>query len=422
MKRRRLLTVAGLVMAVLGVAGPALAYWLPTVLTNMSATAASLHQGNTPTVTVSGRDVSVAWASDSLTAATYAVNRYPAAGGTAATVQASCSGTLTAVSCVEKGLPAGTSWKYSVLPTLSGWVGTESGTSASAAIGTATLSLSASSVTADGGSLTATVANYLDNEGITYCVDSTTPCTAVATDTVPASGGSKATTVVLPAGLSVGSHTLYAIGSTGDTTNKGFAVTVGAPAKLAFTQQPAGAAPGVAFTTQPVVAVEDAQNNVVTTSSAPISLGIVAGTGTSGAALSGCTSTTTNGAAAFANCKIDKSGTGYRLQATATGLASATSASFDVTAPLRITSPADGASNVGKKPTVSGDGASPTGGVVTVTFRPSSGSPIAVTTTVQSDGTWSYSTNTNYLTNGTTYTVTATQGATKTSASITITA
>ena len=59
---------------------------------------------------------------------------------------------------------------------------------------------------------------------------------------------------------------------------------------------------GVTFSAQPVVHVEDASGNVVTTSSASVSLSIASGTGTLD-----CTTnpvTAVSGVATFAGCKI----------------------------------------------------------------------------------------------------------------------
>ena len=98
------------------------------------------------------------------------------------------------------------------------------------------------------------------------------------------------------------------------TTSSPFDVTVGAPAQLVFTTQPAGAVAGSAFTTQPVVTIEDAGGNTVTTDTNAITLAIAAGPGT----LSGCTSTTTGGVADFSGCSIDTAGSTSSGPTTAT--------------------------------------------------------------------------------------------------------
>jgi len=94
------------------------------------------------------------------------------------------------------------------------------------------------------------------------------------------------------------------------------AFAVGAPALLVFSTQPAGAAAGVALTAQPVVTIEDAQGNVETTDTSGVALAITAGSGISGATLSGCTSTTVAGVATFSGCQLNDPGAGYTLTAT----------------------------------------------------------------------------------------------------------
>jgi trimeric autotransporter adhesin len=115
-------------------------------------------------------------------------------------------------------------------------------------------------------------------------------------------------------------------------TSSAFNITVGSAAKLAFTQQPAGAVAGVAFTTQPKVAVQDAGGNVVTTATNSVTLAI--GTNPGGGTLS-CTANpkaASAGIATFAGCAINRAGSGYTLTATSGSLTSATSTAFNVTA------------------------------------------------------------------------------------------
>jgi hypothetical protein len=115
-------------------------------------------------------------------------------------------------------------------------------------------------------------------------------------------------------------------------TSSAFNITVGPAAKLAFTQQPAGAVTGVAFTTQPKVAVQDAGGNVVTTATNSITLAI--GTNPGGGTLT-CTTNpraASAGVATFSGCKINRAGSGYTLTATSGSLTAATSAAFNVVA------------------------------------------------------------------------------------------
>ena len=121
-------------------------------------------------------------------------------------------------------------------------------------------------------------------------------------------------------------------------TSATFTISVGAATKLAYSQQPGGADATVVWTTQPIVVVQDAGGNTVTGSSASITLAI----GTNPAV--GVLTCTTNplaassGTASFAGCKISKTGVGYTLVASASGLTSATSSAFNITAaPLAYT-------------------------------------------------------------------------------------
>jgi prepilin-type N-terminal cleavage/methylation domain-containing protein len=107
----------------------------------------------------------------------------------------------------------------------------------------------------------------------------------------------------------------------------------GATAQLVFTTQPptTGAVPNAAFPTPPVVTAEDGAANIVTNYSGAVGLSIKAGTGTPGAALTGCSAVNLNGATTFTGCKIDRAGTGYVLVAS-DGVLSVESSPFDVTA------------------------------------------------------------------------------------------
>ena len=110
-------------------------------------------------------------------------------------------------------------------------------------------------------------------------------------------------------------------------TSSAFNVTVGPPAKLAFTVQPVNTTAGVAISPAVQVTVEDAQGNTVTTATNIINMGIGAGSGS----LIGTTAVAAvNGVATFSNLNINVAGSGDTLSATATGLTGATSSAFNV--------------------------------------------------------------------------------------------
>ncbi|WP_324987892.1 S8 family serine peptidase [Hyalangium sp.] len=110
-------------------------------------------------------------------------------------------------------------------------------------------------------------------------------------------------------------------------TSVGFDVGVGAPAALAFTASPSGnVTSGAAFTAR--VAVRDAGGNLVTGAPTQVTLSL---TNAAGATLSGTpVATTVNGVATFTGLSVDQAGSGYALQANATGLVPATSPAFGV--------------------------------------------------------------------------------------------
>jgi hypothetical protein len=110
-------------------------------------------------------------------------------------------------------------------------------------------------------------------------------------------------------------------------------VTPAAAVKLVFTTQPAGASAGSLLITQPVVTAEDANGNIVTSNIIPpVILSIIPGTGTTGAKIFGGTTVIpVKGVATFQGLSINLVGTGYKLLATSSGLASATSDAFNIT-------------------------------------------------------------------------------------------
>ena len=104
--------------------------------------------------------------------------------------------------------------------------------------------------------------------------------------------------------------------------------------RLLVATQPSGAAPSVAFATQPVVQVRSNGVTDAADNTTVVTVAIVAGTGTAGAALVGTTTATAvAGVATFTNLAINSAGTGYQLRFTATNVTEATSSTFAITAP-----------------------------------------------------------------------------------------
>jgi hypothetical protein len=96
-------------------------------------------------------------------------------------------------------------------------------------------------------------------------------------------------------------------------------VVPGPASKLVFTT-PAdgGAIINSPFPTQPVVTAEDAAGNTVTSYGKSVTVSITSGTGTTGAKLSGCVATLSNGMTSFSGCQISTAGTNYQLTGTDT--------------------------------------------------------------------------------------------------------
>ena len=207
--------IAGVVIVVsLVVAGPGVAQaaWIGAAPTGTGyATADSIPQGNTPSGSVNGRDVTVSWTvtrfpSNNAPVAGYTVQRFDTS-NVAQTVLASCTGTIALLTCTEFGVPPGT-WKYAVTPKQSLWTGAQSVKSANVSVGSPTLTLTTTTMgtlpTTSGGS----IANFLDGETVTYHLDSaggTVLAGSIMPSPVPV-GGSAIVSVTVPAGTALGAH------------------------------------------------------------------------------------------------------------------------------------------------------------------------------------------------------------------------
>ncbi len=124
-------------------------------------------------------------------------------------------------------------------------------------------------------------------------------------------------------------------------TSTSFNITGGTAKKLAFSVQPSNAEVGVEISPAIEVQVQDANGELVTTATDPITLAI--GTNPDGGTLAGTlTVTAVGGEAAFSNTSIDIAGSGYNLVASASGLTSATSAGFGITAGQQLASGGSG--------------------------------------------------------------------------------
>jgi hypothetical protein len=132
-------------------------------------------------------------------------------------------------------------------------------------------------------------------------------------------------------------HTLDAIdffGGSGlsNLTSSSFDITVSASNHLVFATPPTTTTTDLAIPTFSVQAL-DGGGNLNSGFIGNVTVSIVSNTGTGGATLSGNTTVTASGGVAqFSGLKIDKKGVNYRLSATTSGYAGATSAQFNITA------------------------------------------------------------------------------------------
>jgi hypothetical protein len=115
-------------------------------------------------------------------------------------------------------------------------------------------------------------------------------------------------------------------------TSSAFTVSVGAPARLVFGQQPTNTPATATMTPAVTVRILDLGGNFINTATNSIALAIGSDPSTGTATLSGGGSVAAiAGVATFSGLSIDISGNGYTLVASGTALASATSGNFNIT-------------------------------------------------------------------------------------------
>jgi hypothetical protein len=120
-------------------------------------------------------------------------------------------------------------------------------------------------------------------------------------------------------------------GSLTGSTSSAFNITPAAADHLAFGVQLSNSVAGVAISPSVTVRILDQFNNLVTTSTANVTVAI--GTNPGGGTLSGtATVAAVGGIASFSTLSIDKAGTGYTLGATSGNLTGATSSPFNISA------------------------------------------------------------------------------------------
>ena len=344
----RLLAVVMIGFCAFSVTALVWGYWTASGVGSASGSVATLTAPTNVTATVppGGDMVSISWsgvvAPDGGAVDGYYVQRY--AGTTPSPACSTSSVALVqppSTTCGDVAVPDGT-YTYVVTAVFHSWTAPSTPSAPVTVDALSHFSLTAPASATAGTPFTITVAakdsanatitGYLGTVHFTSS-DPSTPVLPADYTFTPADNGTHTFTngVTLK---TVPSQTIT-VNDTTDPTSTGTAavnVTVGAAAKVAFTQQTTGGGGGVAWTTQPKVTIQDASGNTVTTSSASVTLAITPATGTAGAVLT-CTANpkaAAAGIATFAGCKIDKAGTGYTLTATSAGLTSAISTAFDV--------------------------------------------------------------------------------------------
>jgi hypothetical protein len=228
---RRTLVPIALLIAVLGVPGIAFASWASPGTGSGSSRALVMPAGNAPTTSVLGRNVTVSWTASAFPSGpnvnAYRIGRYNGA-LVSQTVGASCNGSIAALTCTEAAVPAGT-WTYTVTPKQAGWLGAESSRSASVTVAAASFSItSGTPVTSLPSTVSGPLSGYATGETLTFRLDDPNSGQLLAGSTVPGSipaNGTATASVTVPNGTSLGSHSIYAIGSGGTTASASFSVT-----------------------------------------------------------------------------------------------------------------------------------------------------------------------------------------------------
>jgi hypothetical protein len=226
----RILTLAIAVLSVLAMPAPANAAWSTGSGAGSGySKARTLGAVAAPTVSATGRSVSVSWTAPGGGAPPtgYIVKRYDNS-NQSGTVGSSCSGTVTGTSCTESAVPAGT-WTYKVTPARASWRGEESAGS-SVTVAAPSLTLTPTTVTSFPTSLSGQVRGFVAGQTVTFRLDDPTSGTVLSGSTTPATipaDGQASATVTIAAGTANGAHTVYAVGSGGDQAQQ--PITVNRP-------------------------------------------------------------------------------------------------------------------------------------------------------------------------------------------------
>jgi len=187
--------------------------------------------------------------------------------------------------------------------------------------------------------------NIVTNSTASVTMTVSSGATTVGTTTINAVAGIATFTNVGISGIAGTPYTLT-FTSTGLTSaTQSITPTFGTATQATLTTPALGSASGSAFTTQPVITIKDAAGNIVTNSTASVTMTVSSGATTVG-------TTTINavaGIATFTNVGISgAAGTSYTLTFTSTGLTSATQSitpTFGIATQATLTTPALGSAS-----------------------------------------------------------------------------
>lgn len=211
-------------------AGTAEASWNSDGFGRSYTAARSLGTPAAPAVALSGRQVTVNWIAPSAGAPPtgYVIKRYDNSNNQGS-IGSACSGTVTGTSCTETSVPTGT-WTYTVTTARGNWRGAESPRSNSVTVSAPGLTLTPTTVTSFPTTLSGQITGFTAGQTITYRLDDPSAGAVLTGSTTPSSvpaSGQATVSVAIPSGTSNGPHTVYAVGSGGETASR--AITVNAP-------------------------------------------------------------------------------------------------------------------------------------------------------------------------------------------------
>ncbi len=228
---RRLAVALSVSLIVLVIAGPgvALASWIGAGAGAGYAGATTLGDGDTPTASVNGRNVTVSWAATSLPGGggvnRYTVTRYDSS-SVAQSIGASCDATVAGLTCTEAAVDPG-DWTYTVTPIQGLWVGIEGLESPDVTVDPPSMTFSSStSISSLPATLSGDIFSYVTGETVEFRLDNPTGTllgSSIVPDPVP-NAGSSAFDVDIPMLTTAGPHIVYAVGSLGSVSRASIVV------------------------------------------------------------------------------------------------------------------------------------------------------------------------------------------------------